>query len=324
MNLIADTLLQYWTMGRKTRRTPSGWTSANAICCNDNRGRGGLILNAGNAVSYSCFNCGFKASWQPGRPISLRMRQFMRMINIPNDIILKLSLEAIKITEKENIQLRQLIPNFDLRILPIDATPIEDYIDNVPIELLPVLNYMAKRKLYLEDYPFYWSPKYTDRLIIPFYYNKLIVGYTARTIKENFKPRYLSEQQPGYVFNLDHQTADRQFVVVCEGPLDAISIDGTAILGSQIKDTQNLLLKNLNREIVLVPDRDHEGPKTIEQAIDYGWSVSMPDWPNGIKDTNDAVCKLGRLATLWSIAKYKESSEFKIRLRAKYWFKDNK
>lgn len=323
MNLIADTLLQYWLMGRKTRRTPSGWVSANAVCCNDARGRGGLILNAGNAVSYSCFNCGFKASWQPGRVINERMRKFMRLINISDDVILKLSLEAIKITEQENFQLRQLVPNFDPRILPIDAEPIADFIDNVPNKLMPVLKYMAARNLYLTDYPFYWSSRsgYTDRLIIPFYYNNIIVGYTARTIRENFTPRYLSEQQPGYVFNLDHQHCDRRFVFVCEGPIDAISIDGTAILGSQIKTNQNVLLQNLNKEIVLIPDRDHEGPKTIEQAISYGWSVSMPDWPIGVKDVNNAVCKLGRLSTLWAIINAKESSEFKIRLRAKQWFR---
>ena len=147
------------------------------------------------------------------------------------------------------------------------------------------------------------------------------MGYTARAIGD-VKPKYISEQQPGYVFNLDRQTNNRNFVIVCEGPFDAISIDGCALLGAEIKDSQNWLLKQLGKEIVLVPDRDHEGPGTVEQALEFGWSVSMPDWPVGIKDVNDAVVKLGRLAALYLIVSAKESNSLKIQLKAKKWFKE--
>jgi DNA primase len=147
------------------------------------------------------------------------------------------------------------------------------------------------------------------------------VGYTARAINDA-KPKFISEQQPGYVFNLDRQTHDREFVIVCEGPFDALSIDACALLGAEVKDSQNWLLKQLGKEIVLVPDRDHEGPRTVEQALEYGWSVSMPDWPEGVKDVNDAVRKLGQLATLWMIVTAKESNTLKIQLRAKKWFKE--
>jgi DNA primase len=95
-------------------------------------------------------------------------------------------------------------------------------------------------------------------------------------------------------------------------------------MGSEIKDSQNWLLKQLGKEIILVPDKDHEGPKTVEQAIEFGWSVSMPDWPAGIKDVNDAVCKLGKLATLYLIIANKESNALKIQLRAKKWFPKGK
>ena len=124
------------------------------------------------------------------------------------------------------------------------------------------------------------------------------------------------------MFNLDSQHDSRNFVIVCEGPFDALSINGCALLGAEIKDSQNWLLKQLGKELVLVPDRDHEGPKTVERAIELGWSVSMPNWPDGVKDINDAVIKLGRLATLWLIRNTTESNELKIRLRMKTWFKD--
>jgi hypothetical protein len=252
------------------------------------------------------------------------MKSLMVYLNMSDSEISKLTLEAFRLESSETYVMKTMMPTFELRTMPIEAKPITSYLDNIPNKLVPVLEYLANRNLYLEDYPFYWTPKtgFNDRIIIPFFYEKRIVGYTGRLIyPSKTLPRYLSEQQPDYVFNLDRQPHGRAFVIVCEGPFDAISIDGCAILGSQVKEKQDWLLKRLNREIILVPDKDHEGPKTVEQAIDYGWSVSMPDWPDGIKDVNDAVIKIGRLATLWLIINAKQSYSLKIRLRAKQFFK---
>jgi Toprim-like len=322
MSLITDTLLSY--LPSKRKQTPSGWISFNAPCCDDKRNRGGFIINSGDAVSYHCFNCGFKCSWQPGRHISKNMNKFMRNLNIPDDVINQLKLEALRLDSNSTSEVKNIIPKFDARALPMDSVPITDLLDNPPEKLIPVLEYMVNRKLFPEDYPFYWTPKvgFSNRLIIPFYKNGMIVGYTARAINSEANPRYLSEQQPGYVFNLDNQHDDREFVIVCEGPIDAISINGCAVMGAEIKDSQNWLLKQLGKELVLVPDRDHEGPKTVNQAIELGWSVSMPDWPDGVKDINDAIGKLGKLATLWLIVSAKESNSLKIQLRAKKWFKE--
>jgi hypothetical protein len=321
MSLIADTLLQY--LPGKRKHTPSGWISFNAPCCDDKRQRGGFIVNGGDAVSYHCFNCGFKCSWQPGRHISQKMNKFMRDLNIPDDAIAQLRLEALRLDDNNTTEVRSIIPKFDIRALPLDSEPLDTLLTNPPEKLVSILEYMIDRKIYPEDYSFYWTPKigFSNRLIIPFIYKNEIVGWTARAVNDA-KPKYLSEQQPGYVFNLDTQQDDRDFVIVSEGPFDAISIDGCALLGAEIKDSQNWLLKQLGKEIILVPDKDHEGPRTVEQAIEYGWSVSMPEWPKGVKDINDAVIKLGKLATLWLICDAKESNNLKIQLRAKKWFKE--
>ena len=332
MSLIADTILQY--LPSKRKQTPSGWISFNAPCCDDRRGRGGLILNAGDAVSYHCFNCQFKASWQPGRGISQKMNKLMRLLNVPDDVINQLRLEALRLNENPDVKLRSIIPTFDERALPMDARSLEEWStwielqgwENADQSLIDVFCYLRNiRGLDPYAYPYYWTNKigFKNRVIIPFYKDNKIVGWTARATNEGGSPKYLSEQQPGYVFNLDRQqTNERAFVIVCEGPFDALSIDGCALLGAEIKDSQNYLLKQLGKEIILVPDRDHEGPKTVEQAIEFGWSVSMPDWPEGVKDVNDAVNKIGFLATLYLIKKSAESNSLKIQLRAKQWFKD--
>jgi hypothetical protein len=260
------------------------------------------------------------------------MNKLMRDLNMPDDVISQLRLEALRLNENSTATVRQVIPKFDARALPMDAISFEeldtflklpdgDYA--VPTKFAESVAYLVDRKIDPWSYPFYWTNKvgFNNRIIIPFLYNNEIVGWTARAINDA-KPKYLSEQQPGYVFNLDAQQDDREFVIVSEGPFDALSIDGCALLGAEIKDSQNWLLKQLGKELVLVPDKDHEGPRTIEQALEFGWSVSMPDWPSGIKDVNDAVVKLGRLATLYLITSAKESNSLKIQLKAKKWFKE--
>jgi hypothetical protein len=246
---------------------------------------------------------------------------------MPDDVIAQLRLEALRLEDGGNVEIRNIIPKFDDRALPMDSILITEALQQDPVDpkLLSVLEYMVNRKIYPEDFPFYWTPKigFSNRLIVPFLFENKIVGYTARTINTEANPKYLSEQQPGYVFNLDNQRNNREFVIVAEGPFDAISIEGCALLGAEIKDSQNWLLRQLNKEIVLVPDRDKAGRQTLEQAVELGWSISMPDWPDGIKDINDAVVKLGKLATLYLIIQSKESNALKIQLRAKKWFKEN-
>jgi len=323
-NEIIDIILSYWKSHSKTRVTTGGWVSGNAVCCGDTRQRGGIIVD-NDVISYSCFNCNFMASWQVGRIISGNMRKLMQNLGIPESEISQICIGAIRLLNSPaEIEYKHIIHDIKPVELPSGAKPILELIDNCPEKLIPVMEYLAERKLYLEDYPFYWTPYigYSNRLIIPFFYKNQIVGYTARSIN-NTTPKYISSQQPSYVFNIDKQRDDRVFSIICEGPIDAISIDGCAIMGSEIKEGQQHLLNHLHKEIILVPDRDKSGMALIEQAIEYGYSVSMPKWPTDIKDINDAVKKLGRLATLWLIVTSKETSPLKIRVKAKMWINHN-
>ncbi len=325
MSLIIDTVQSYLPPKRKT--TPSGWVSFNAVCCHhngtgsDTRQRGGIMLNEG--VSYHCFNCGFKASWQPGRKITAKFKKLLQWLHVPDDAITKCSLEALRIEEDSSYQgTTSLIPTFIDKALPLGAEPITSFVDNPPEELIPVLEYLMSRNLYLEDYPFHWTPEdgFQNRLIIPFYAQGRVVGYTARLIRDG-KPKYISEQQPGYVFNLDRQPYDRKYVIVTEGPIDAICIDGVAVMSAEIGTSQHALISQLQREVIVLADRDEAGIKLAEQALEYGWSVSFPEWESGIKDVNEAISRYGRLYTLYSIINSKESNSLKIQLKIKKWFK---
>jgi len=325
MSIVSEVLTAYLPAKRKT--TPSGWTSFNAPCCQhngntaDTRGRGGLITQ-GDTISFHCFNCGYKASWQPGRPVSQKLRKLLTWLNAPDDVINKLTLDVMRVNEGVEVQQRKIeLPTFETVPLPPDAVKLVNITEFNKFSMA-ILEYMSARNLNIDDTDYYWSPSlgYRDRLIIPFYYEKRIVGWTARTITPDKKPKYLTESQPGYVYGLDEQSPNKIFVIVVEGPVDAIHVDGCALTGSEINDQQALLINRLNKDVIVVPDRDTAGSKLIEAAIERGWGVSMPNWGPGIKDVGDAVSKYGRLYTLYSIASAAESSPLKIRLRAKKWF----
>lgn len=324
MSIVSEVLISNLPVKRKN--TPSGWIGFNAVCCHhngeerDNRSRGG-VLDRDEIVSYHCFNCGFKASWQPGRQLSNRMRELLSWLGLPDDQINKLAFAVMRLNEGVEVKDKLLqVPTFIKTSLPDGAIHINSYTGPVGPHLEKVLHYMQSRNLYLEDGDFYWSSSsaYRERLIIPFKFKDEIVGWTARHVG-NGKPKYLAESQPGYVFNMDQQTHDKEFVIVTEGPLDALPIGGVGLLSNEIGQQQAMIINRLRKDVILVPDRDYAGKKLIEPAIEYGWGVSLPDWEPGVKDVGDAVNRYGKLYTLYSIVTAAERSPLKIRLKAKKW-----
>ena len=305
----------------RVKKSSSGWQSFNAPCCvhngetQDKRGRGGIILN-GEAISYNCFNCGYKTGWQPGRPLSRKLRQLMDWLGTPESDIKRLVLTAIQLKEtaiEQNLIPEEVEFNFEKKDFPEQSNPLAS--DNKLI-----LEYLHKRGLDENDYPYYWTPrtetKFDRRVIIPFFWQGEIVGYTARlAIRGN--PKYFTSTPAGYVFNMDRQTEDRKFVIVTEGPFDAIAIDGVAILGSDIGDAQVDLIESLNKQVIMMPDNDSAGNKLITQALKYNWDVSFPTWYDTCKDINEAVLNYGKIFTLKNILDNVQSTRLKIQLHQK-------
>ena len=186
-----------------------------------------------------------------------------------------------------------------------------------------LLSYLKERGIDPSWYDFMYSPdfyfNFDQRLVIPFYWRGSIVGYTGRLFEKSEKVKYVTEAQPGYVFNMDAQDWSRKFVLVTEGPFDAITISGVSILGSEINDLQREQIESLNRQVIVVPDRDAPGEKLINQAIEFGWSVAFPEWEKDVTDTADAVKKYGRLFAIKSILDSTETNKLKIDLKRKMY-----
>ena len=319
MNQVQSVIMS--NLPGKVKKSSSGCQSFNAPCCvhngetQDKRGRGGIILN-GEAISYNCFNCGYKTGWQPGRPLSRKLRQLMDWLGTPESDIKRLVLTAIQLKEtaiEQNLIPEEIEFTFEKKDFPEQSSPLAS--DNKLI-----LEYLHKRGLDENDYPYYWTPitetKFDRRVIIPFFWQDEIVGYTARlAVRGN--PKYFTSTPAGYVFNMDRQTEDRKFVIVTEGPFDAIAIEGVAILGSDIGDAQVDLIESLNRQIIMVPDNDSAGNKLITQAMKYNWDVSFPTWYDTCKDINEAVLNYGKVFTLKNILDNVQSTRLKIQLHQK-------
>lgn len=323
MNEIQSTLLALLPPTRKI--TPSGWTSFNAVCCHnqgqkrDTRKRGGILTNPDGGFQYHCFNCNFKAGWTPGKLLSANTKKLFKWMGLADADIGKLNLVALKIKDNQPTAQGKVI-NLTLNetALPDDCLPIDTWISEgcQDPELLDVIKYLVdERKVGWDWYPWHWSAAngYRDRVIIPFYQDGKIVGYTGRKTREG-KPKYLTDSQSGYVFNIDRQTRERAYVIVTEGQFDAIAIDGVAIMTNEPNDAQVLRLNTLAREVICVPDRDRPGANMLKHAIKNNWSVSLPPWGDDIKDVADAVKKYGRLYVLSTILHYRVQGEIKIQL----------
>jgi len=332
------------------RKRTTDWISFNAVCCShngetpDTRGRGGVRPNADGSVSYHCFNCGFKTGFYPGRPLSYKFRRLLSWLGADENTVQRLGMEALRIKELVPVAERVPVPEVEIefkpRALPDDSASFrewatmlsltdDDYI--VPEQLTRAVDYVYQRKIDTDRYDFYItddaSYNLDRRVIIPFTWKNKVIGYTARALDEGVRPKYHSSYEPNYVFNLDQQPADAKVVLVTEGPFDAMSIDGVAVLSNSISETQADIIDSLGREVIVVPDFDTQidargkkkwsGRELIDAALKYGWSVSFPEWHEKCKDTAEAVVRYGKLFTLASILQGRETSALKIELKSK-------
>jgi hypothetical protein len=335
LDSIQQSVLQLLPARKKTGQ--NGWTSFNAPCCvhngetADTRGRGGIKTNNGQ-ISYHCFNCGYTSSFIPGRHLSFKFRKLLSWLGADDLTIRKLVIDAVRLKDlvaPEEIAEPEQAITYEARSLPAEARNVVDLAsfyatgdyNNVPAELLAAIEYVSRRNIDINKYNFYWTPEEAynlhRRIIVPFYYQGETIGYTSRAIVDGIKPKYWSSHPADTVFNIDNQKTDSKFVIVCEGPFDAMSIDGVAVSGAEISEQQAEVIDRLQREVIYVPDSDQAGRKTVERAIELGWTVSFPVWLETCKDINDAVVKYGKLFVLKAILDARETSKLKIELKKK-------
>lgn len=313
----------------RARPSPSGWTSFNAPCCQhrghgrDTRKRAGIRFD-GNGIVYNCFNCKFTTGWQPGSNLGEKMKTLCRWLGSSEDTIKELVFEAMK-TEGEDYrpEHHETKLEFTDKELPEGAMPLLEWVNSkywkdISLEVELVIAYVVSRGYNPFDGNFYWSPAsgYESRVIIPFKWEGRIVGNTARKVTSG-KPKYLSDQHPHFVFNFDQQKENQKYIFVCEGPFDALAIDGVALLTNEIAEQQSRIINSLGAEVIVIPDQDRAGLVLFDRASELDWSVAMPNWDADVKDVADAVNRYGKLFVLVDAIKTAQRGQIKINMAKK-------
>jgi hypothetical protein len=270
-------------------------------------------------VVYNCFNCKYTASWQPGRNISEKLKSLCRWLGANDDQIKELVFEALK-TESTDYEPDHFVEKvkFTEKELPEGAMSINEwvnsaYLPDISADIGPVIDYVYSRGFDALSKNFFWSPApgYIDRVLLPYYYEGKIVGSTARKVREG-KPKYLSDQHPFFVYNVDEQDPKNKYVFVVEGQFDALAIGGVGLLTNEISQQQAHIINQMGKEVIVIPDQDRAGLILIKQAIEYGWSVAFPTWDNDVKDCADAVQRYGQLFVTVDAIKTAQQGEIKI------------
>jgi predicted RNA-binding Zn-ribbon protein involved in translation (DUF1610 family) len=286
----------------KYTRTAGGWVSFNCPVCAERRKRAGIITT-NTKISYNCFNCGFKTGWDMQTRLGSRYKKLASILGASDAEIQAVMFSLIKnaaaLQTDVDYQEKHQLCKFKPVNLPENTCLLEDLPDQHPVK-----QYAIQRGIY-GVYPLlhFDEPLYKKRLVIPFTYQGEVVGWSGRHIAPANKqtPKYLSNSQPGYVFNTDQISDQSKILIVVEGIVDAIRVSGVSVLSNTINTAQAELINKLNKRVIVCADRDKAGRVLVEQSLELGWEVSFPPWYSGCKDAAQAVERYGRLATVNSI-----------------------
>lgn len=329
-------ILEYLPINR--RQNTKGWLMFNAPCCHhrghnpDTRNRGNLLFSADGSVVVNCYNCGFKSMHKNG-DISASFESWMHWLGVPKHRIQQAKLEILskKIngSNSSNSVSQFVIPTeFPEVQLPLGSKAIRSIPekDITDLHLQKCMEYLKSRgKAVSNGWDYYWSSStkhdMNSRVIIPFMHKNKIVGWTARYAGKPAKncPRYFNSELPAnYLFNSDAMSNFyRKYIILVEGPFDAIAIDGVGVLGSTLNQNQIAWINSYDKEKIVLPDRESKNQDLIDVALEQGWSVSFPAWEQHIKDAADASKRYGKLYTIASAITAKTHNKLQIGINRK-------
>jgi 5S rRNA maturation endonuclease (ribonuclease M5) len=300
------------------------------------------IYHDSTQVGVHCYNCGEKIRSKVGEPISKNMQRFLGAMGMPETEIKRLNLKALQyrsiLTKSPEAMARLPVsfkPHFQPRPLPPGAMPFEHWANmaNPPSDFVDAAAYLYSRGEEIATAAtYYWSPSeekaMNRRVIIPFRHEGEIVGYTARAIDEG-TTRYQMEAPANFLFNAKAMSMSRRkYIILVEGVLDAVAIDGVGLLGARLNAEQIAWIKSHHKTVILVPDRDKRGQQMIDVAIENNWHVAFPKshtagqgsrtwWEPGVKDAAEAVKRYGKVWTLLSIIESATDNKLGIQMKRK-------
>jgi hypothetical protein len=187
--------------------------------------RGG-IKQDGENWSYHCFNCGFKCGFMLGKSLTKNTKQFLHWCGIDEQQINRWNLESLQ--HKDLLSLVKVKKEKAKIKFKEMHLPEGEIIDPSNPKHKVFVDYLEKRSIKYNEYPFIVTPdaegRQANRIIIPFTFENKIVGHTSRYLDDR-KPKFINEQQPGYVFGYDLQRPEWEVCLLVEGIFDALSLN---------------------------------------------------------------------------------------------------
>lgn len=190
----------------------------------------------------------------------------------------------------------------------------------------PAFQYLKKRQL-LDILPStpkeFTDGEYWGRVVFPFLNDNKVFFFQARTYghhKNKYKnPKGLASANFLYPFDTTVKK-----LVVCEGPIDAITLNGmgipaTCTMGSRISRTQMEYLSTFAGELILAYHDDPAGRSGVRAFDSMRKILRMGNFkvafsPKGSEDWNDAYCRGRKAEIRESIEEAKPFDSFEFML----------
>lgn len=299
------------------RANSRGFFSVLCKVCNDHGKKGdraGFKFD-GQAVGYNCFNCGHSASFDPYKHETM-----------PRDMETVLDAFGVATVDWEPVLYTALVEgrNEERKARIEEFKSIEPAALDLPDDFYRLtddpndewaqysIEYLASRGVEWNTYPFYCvrkskhpdNKRWYGRMIIPVFKENKLVFWQGRDLTDTMIKKYLSPNVAkesvlsGYD-QIARYSEDPLYIT--EGWFDSYHLKGVAIFGNKMTPEQIKWINQSHRQKVVIPDRFGDGHLLANQALDLGWSVSLPDI-GSCKDVNDAILKYGQLYTQMTIS----------------------
>ena len=274
-----DNRIDTATSGKHYRK---GWVNIACPFCSGSPGHhGGFAIKDPRFTNgYKCWRCGWH--WLP--------KVISRILNIPVakaiDVINSYSEGEIKVYPKEKIKrpTRVALPTFSrqLRALPMHRKYLLD-------RGFPAYNasykYDITGTIHCSDYPL--------RLVFPITIDQALVSFTTRDITGKAKQKYLGPKFEEEViphmeilYGLDQVKPNLDKIIIVEGVLDAIKLNGNAVatFGTQWTRYQAKLIMQRFEKAVILYDNDEAGN---ERGIKLSWFFDQFNFESEVINLNN-------------------------------------
>lgn len=250
--------IPYYTEGKNVR---AGYVNIRCPSCNDHSNHGGFSLLK---PYYKCWRCGSH-----------------RIDNIISDL-LKIPVRDAKKIYNQFISSEELAFQHIKKINKQTAEKV-DY-------NFPELTDTAKKYLYdrgftdehIQKYDLRfggYSGKFAYRIIIPFYYNDVLISYQGRAINSKMTPKYDTLDVSDSVMNIKHilfnlDNCKQDDVILVEGVMDCMKIGDNcaATCGIELSITQQMLIADRFKRVYFLFDNE---PLAQKRAEDYGKMLAV-------------------------------------------------